>query len=200
VHGPNTTCKRCSEYGLECKYELPLGQRPASPSSTASIPSSSPPPSLQSSPQYNRQNPPVRSNPGASWSHRGGIGTNRTTSRDFLAPFDASFVSPSHSGNVQPSVARTATSPSTNAYGVLHQGNIYPNVGTSSFYPPQGFADPFTITDRGASPRVGSPFVAPHFNPLQGGNNSVGGLSYRHSGQGPMDFTQPTPTTTYVNL
>ena len=194
MQGPNTTCHRCSDYGLECKYEYLIGQRSPSPTVFASSPS--PPPSHQSSPHYNRRNPSVRSGAGTSWSHREDT-TNRTASHGFLALSDASYLSPSHSGDLPPSIGRARTSPLMNTHGVLHQGNIYPNMGTNPF-PPQGFISPLATTEFATSPYIGSPLVAPQFGQQPGGNNSFGSLTQRHNGQEPMNFVQQTPPTTYA--
>jgi hypothetical protein len=117
-------------------------------------------------------------------------------SRNFLEPFDRSFVSPSHSGDLQPSITGAGTSPFTNIYGVHHQGNIYPKLETNSLYPSQGFTAPFTTA---ANRHIGDSFTTPQFDPLHGDNNSFDGSTYRHNSQHPINFAEPTPPAKYVN-
>ena len=139
----------------------------------------------------------MQSDSNTPWSHRGGASTGATMSRNFLD--NMSFVSPSHSGDLQPSITEAGTSPFTNIYGVLHQGNIYPNLETNSLYPSQGFTAPSTTIDRAANHHIGGLFTAPQFDPLRGENNSFDGLTHRHNSQHPMNFAEPTPPTRYVN-
>jgi len=188
MYGPNTPCKRCSDYGLECKYEYALGEQPASPSPT---------PSLLSSPEYNPRNPAVRPDSGASRPYRAGADSSCTTSQGFRAPSDTSFISPSHSGNLQPPFARAGASPLANAYGVLHQGNTYPDLGTNS-HPSQGFNGPFATTGRTAGSYIGNPYDTPQFNPIPGQSNSFGALSDSHRGQGPVGLAQQMSPGKYV--
>ncbi|KIM90699.1 hypothetical protein PILCRDRAFT_811159 [Piloderma croceum F 1598] len=190
--GPNTTCQRCSDYGLECKYEYAIGQQPDSPSPSVSASSPSPPPS-HSLFQYNRRNPSARSGAGPSLPYRGDASANRSTTHNFLSPFNTSYLSPSHSGHLPPSTGRVDTSPLTNTHGALHQGNIYPNIGTNPFLS-QGFTGPLATT--ATIPYLGSPSFAPQFGQQQVGNNSSGGLTHSYNGQGPMNFAQQTPSTT----
>lgn len=151
--------------------------------------SPSPPPSHSSS-QYNRRNPSVRSGPPLPYR-----GANHSTTRDFLAPYDTSYLSPSHSGHLPPSTGRVGTSPLTNTYGPLHQDNIYPNMRTNSVFP-QGFTGPLATT--ATIPYLGSPSFVPQLGQQPGGNNSSGGLIHSYNGRGPMNFAQQTPSTTFV--
>lgn len=199
MNGPNTTCKRCSDFGLECKYETPLGQQSTSPSPTISTSSFSPPTSHPSLPQYIRGNSSVRSDPGVSWSRQGGAGIGRTASQDVLAPFDKSFALPLHSGDLQPSAPRAGTSPLTNTYGVIHQGDIYSDVGMNSLHTSQRPTRPFASAGRTASAATGPQYGALSFDPLLGRSNSFASSAFPQSGWEPMDFAQPTPPVRYVN-
>ena len=120
-------------------------------------------------------------------------------SRNYLDPFNMPPAPPSHSGDLQPSITGAGTSPLTNIYGVLHQGNIYPNLETNSLHPSQGFIAPFTTTNRAANRHNSDSFAAPLFDPLRGENNSYGGPTHRHNNQHFMDFAEPTPSAKYVN-